>query len=149
MAQQTRRSGFTLVEIMVVAAILGLIGLTLMALSTAGPRVAMQSTALFGSIVDTQRVLDRLREDLKNASAATLNCAPAAPDDLVFSQQNTPIAYDHDGSLLRRNGAVVASGITGFLPACFPDGRVRLEVAVQVNSNMTRTLVSQVWVRNP
>lgn len=144
-----KRRGFTIVELLIVTGVLGLIGLMLMTLSVTGPRVAAQSSALLGSITDAQRALDRLREDLKRASAATLNCAPTAPDELVFSQESAVIAYNHDGSLLRRNGAVVASGITAFQPACFPDGRVTLEVEVRVNNNMTRTLTSQVWVRNP
>ena len=138
-----------MVEIIVVAAVLGLIGLTLLALSVTGPRVATQSTALFGSITDAQRVLDRLREDLRSASAATLNCAPAAPNELEFSQGSTLIAYNYDGSRLWRNGAMVASGITRFQPACFAGGRVALDVAVRVRTNVSRTLTSQVWVRNP
>ena len=144
-----QRSGFTMVEILVVAAILGLIGLTLMALSITGPRMATQSDALLGSITDAQRVLDRLREDLNGASAATLNCAPDAPNELEFSQANTLVAYNYDGSQLLRNGAVVAAGVTKFQPACFADGRVTLELAVRFRGNVSRTLTSQVWVRNP
>ena len=146
---QRDNGGFTLVEIIVVAAILGLIGLTLMALSTAAPRVGMQTGALLGSITDAQRAIDRVREDLKRASAATLDCTPPAPDQLAFSQDSTAIAYRLDGTDLRRNGTVVAAGITQFVPACFADGRVTLEIAVRVRGNFTRTLTSQVWVRNP
>ena len=143
------RQGFTLVEVIVVAAVLGLIGLTLLALSVTGPRVAAQSSALLGSITDGQRVLDRLREDLQHASAATLNCAPAAPNELVFSQDGTAVAYNLDGSLLRRNGTVMATGIMQFQPACLANGRVALSLAVRVRGTTTRALTSQVWVRNP
>lgn len=153
MIQTMNKAGFSLVEVLMVTVVLLLIGGAGMAMSQVGPSIWVSTGNRLASLTNAQRALDRVVRDLRAASAATLNCAPAAPNDLTFTQVEngvqTVVNYDHSGTLLLKNGQAVAGAVTAFRPTCFPDGRVAVQVTVQVDASTARTLASQVWVRQP
>ncbi len=147
------RAGFTLVEAMMATVVLVLIGGMTFAMAQTSPRVWSQTSQRLSSITDGQRVLDRVSEDIRYASAATLNCAPAAPNELTFTSKrggvDAAVAYNQQGSDLLKNGQAMARGVTAFRALDCTGGRVVLQLTVRVDAASSRTLTSQVWARQP
>ena len=150
-----RHRGFTLVEALIVTVVLLLVSGMALAIAQTGPRVWSQTSERLASITDAQRALDRLTEDLRLAQTASLNCAPAAPDELTFTQTrlvggvytNVAVAYNHQGTQLLKDGNVVATEIAAFQPTCLSDGEVVLQLTVRVDASSTRTLLARVRTR--
>ena len=143
------RAGFTAVELLMVTVVMVLIGAAVMVMSQTGPRVWTQTTTQLASITNGQRAMDRVITDLRAASSASVNCAPPAPNELTFTRLGAPVSYDQNGTVLARNGATVAGDVSGFRCTRFVDGHVAVQVTVRVDAARTRTLTSQIWVRQP
>ena len=154
-----RRASFTTVEMLIVTVVMLLIGGAVMVMSQTGPRVWTQTTTQLASITNGQRAMDRVLGDLRQASTTTVNCAPGGGNELTLTQMRDTngdgvpdpvnVSYDQNGTVLARNGATVAGDVSGFRCTRFGDGRVAVEVTVRVDATRTRTLTSQVWVRQP
>ena len=143
------RAGFTMVELLMVTVVMTLIGGAVIVMSQTSLRVWAQTTNQLASITNGQRAMDRVLTDLRAASSASVNCAPPAPNELTFTRLGAPVSYDQNGAVLARNGATVAGDISGFRCTRFGDGHVAVEVTVRVDAARTKSLTSQVWVRQP
>ena len=157
--------GFTYVEVLVVVMISVLVVNGMVwALTRSGQMVWTRTDSKMVSLAAVQRALDRVSEDLRRASRATVLCAAG---QLTFGQDTNgdqiidrTIIYSRNaaaGTLIRteNNGAPksMAAQITAFTPSCQASGLVRLQVTAQVampaSGSVTQRLSSQVRVPNP
>ena len=161
-------AGFTLVELIIVGSVVFiLVGGISMVLAETGRQVWNRTDSRIVSLQGAQRALDRMSEDLREASRSTVvagaNCAADRLGFTIDRDGSGPIApvavlYTRagDGTLSRdQDGAaqVVAARLTGFTPTCGANGLIRLEVTAQYarldGIVSTDTLSSQVWVQSP
>ncbi len=152
--------GFTLVELLMAAVILCLIGGMVFVIAQTGNQLWGSTDRRLASLTDAQRVLDRLTEDLRRAKRASLVAPCAAP--LTFSTvADQVITYNLEGDTLVRQeqtGAqpttsrVIGVGLSTFSVSCDPNGLVRLALTIQAQrftDASRQTLTSQVFVQNP
>lgn len=175
--QSTRgTAAFTLTELVVVSAILTSVVAGLGVVMTQSGAFVWERTDLrLTAMADAQRAMDRLTEDLRSASLATLGqgvgggCSeaagmsfrkfepdPADPTQLVLSPF---IIYTRVGTQLTRTvdgqaPQVVAGHVVLFAPVCQPGGVVWLRVSAQPPTNKAslgavQGLSSKVWLKNP
>ena len=161
-----RCRGFTLVEIMIVVAIFSLFGIAVLVMGQAGGQAWMTTDAQLEAMTTAQIALNRLSEDLRKASQATLLAAACSEATGLSFQQLNPdgslapaILYVRNGDELTRTQAgeppqVVAGGVTQFRPTCQADGIVKLQLTTQASrgaghGGVFRALESSVWVQNP
>ena len=156
------RGEFTFVEAMVVAVIFSLVTAAVYMMSNTGNRVWVHMDDSMANITSAQIALDRLTEDLRQASSgAGLTCAA---DRLQFTVGTNQITYTRVGSNLRKQvgtgvPTTVAGGLamTGsappFNPTCDPVNHVvKVQLTAQASSlrpALQKTVESQVWVQNP
>ena len=150
------RRGLTLVEVLVVTGgFFLLLGALALAMSQTSQKLWVQTGGQISSIVEGQRAMDRLAEDLRGGSVENLVCLSpssfqvtrqAARDDngdgqYEISTEVVTYAYDSVASELQRNGTVVANRVTDFsywLPSgtratpCPVAGEVLMNVNVRV-----------------
>ena len=147
-----------MVELLIVASVVFvLIGGITLTLSQAGKQVWVRTDGAFVSLSDAQRALDRVSEDLRQASQANLVCAAGQLDfDLIGGDHITYALNTNTGLLTRTDAAapkVVADGIATFTPSCQSgSGLVRLHVLAQKTTpsgTWNQPLDSQVFVQNP
>ena len=147
-----------MVELLIVASVVFVLvsGITL-TLSQAGQQVWVRMDGALVSLSDAQRALDRVSEDLRQASQANLVCAAGQLDfDLIGGGHITYI-LDANTKRLTRDDAtlakVVADGIASFTPTCQAgSGLVRLHLLAQRTTpagSWNQPLDSQVFVQNP
>lgn len=154
------RAGFTAVELLIVSGIaFGLWGGLAFLTTDAGNRVWSRTDAQAATMSATQRVLNRLGEDLHAASlAGGVTCQP---DDLSFTRaaDGAAMRYRLDaatGELIRTEGAAsrtVAGNVSAMtFPSC-ANGLVQVALTTQVAPRSwptsTHTLESQFRIRNP
>lgn len=158
--------GLSLVEFLVA----GVVGAVLMGgiafiLMHTCRNVWVRTESQFANSGEAQRSLDRMARELRQASqAGVLNCSPNSLDFLPIRRadgsQPPRVTYQRDGAnrLVRTvsgASAVVASGVTAFLPTCGTNGLVDLRVTTNVTTtgllqvSSPRTLNLRVWVQNP
>ena len=161
------QEGFTAVELLIVGGIaFGLVGGMMFVTTDAGSRVWARTDSQVATMTATQRVLNRLREDLHAASlAAGVTCAPG---DLSFAQDPdgpegplAPVTYryqlDAATETLQRTVGAVTSVISGNVSAMtFPtcaNGMVRVALTTRVVprrwQTATHTVESQMRIQNP
>lgn len=141
----TSRRGFTYVEVLVAATLMTLVAGISFMLTEAGRRMWMVADVKLTSLQSGQTALNRLTEDLRQASQASVICQ-AAQLDFNFVNPVAPVRYTLDApnsTLLRsmNNGAAqaVAGHILGFTPTCLPNGLVRLDITAQPEAPLSRT----------
>ena len=161
-----RCRGFTFVEVLIVAALFTLFGIVALIMGQAGGQAWMTTDSRLETMTTVQIALNRLSEDLRKASQATLSAAACSEaTGLSFKPLNPDgslgpaILYVLDGGALTRTqtgGApqVVAGGVTQFRPTCQADGIVKLQLTTQASrgaghGGVFRALESSVWVQNP
>ena len=165
-----RRRGFTLVEVLIVAVIMTLIGGAIMVLALTGRKVSDLTNARLTTLTDAERAVARVTEDLRLASQQTAVCnfmtqvliigPPGGPGiTYTFNPQNRQLTRSTllgGGAMLNQ---VVASGLTAFQVQCdsksgvqFKPKVVQVTVTAQDRSSpwpLPQTLSSQIWIRNP
>jgi len=103
------RCGYTLVELLVVVLIVFVaVGGLLLVLSEAGRNTWLTTQAQVDSQTEAQRVLDRISQDVRNASRAQVRCNAAAPQ-LEIGPNGNPAEIEY-----RCTGCTVGGG-TGTL----------------------------------
>lgn len=151
------RRGLTLVEVLVVTLIFGVVGGILLTVAASGQSAWWMTDAQLLTLTETQRALDRVSEDLRQACQTTVSC-PAG--QLVFKQSpacaDPAITYSLSGTNLTRQvgtavPVTIATGVTGFaVPSC-AGGLVNLSLTAQARTpngrTLTQTISSQVWVQ--
>ncbi len=160
------RRGFTLVELMIVSVLIGLAAAGILVMTTSGQAAWLTTDAQLETMTAAQRALDRMSEDLRAASVASVNATPpnqCAANALSFLQGTTRITYGFvagTGTLTRTVTPVgilpttqtVGSGLTGFTAAC-AGGIATLNFTAQSRGSngrlVNQTVTSQVWVKNP
>ena len=149
--------GFTFVELLIVGLIVVLVvnGMA-WTLASSGRMVWARTDAKMASLTAAQRALDRVSEDLRRASQATVTCSSGQLTFVPATGGNAVTYHVTNGSLVRTQNAVaqpIAAQIAVFTPSCQANGLVRLQFTAQVamasTANVTRTLDSQVRVQNP
>ena len=157
-----QRAGFTYVEVLVAATIMSLVAGVSMVLTESGRRMWLVTDAKLTSLQSGQIALNRLAEDLREASQTGLNCT-ASQLDFNLANPIIPVSYTLDlatKTLLRTVGGTpqaVAGGILGFTPTCMPNGLVRLDITAQTQAPQSqtpqpirsRTMQYQIVVPNP
>lgn len=167
-----KRRGFTLVEILVTAALFGFVGLALHAVTKASQDAWSANDTQTQAMTSAQWFLYHLRSELKQASQTGLICAcpagpgqcPPNPWQLTFNGKDAgnpaTLTYTRDAAnqFLRQVGAgapapVGGGGVTDFTPTCNANGLVGLSVTAQAVAPggrvFTFTASSQFWVANP
>jgi len=153
------RRGLTFVEVLLVTLIVGMVGGILLMVATSGQSAWLMTDAQLLTLTETQRALDRVSEDLRQACQSTVSC-PAGAGQLVFKQSpacaDPAITYSLSGTNLTRQvgtavPVTIATGVTGFaVPAC-AGGLVNLSLTAQATTpngrTLTQTISSQVWVQ--
>jgi len=151
---------FTLVEILVVAVLLSLVGGVTFLLSSAGRGVWVRTDAKLASMTDAQRAVDRITEELRRGAQTPLpDCGAGTSLGFQLATGNMAgeqVSYQLAGTALTRsvNGAaatIVASGLADFRTRCQPGGLVRFSLTASTSSALgpaTRVVESQVWVQN-
>ena len=158
-----RARGYTLAEMLVVVAVIGVVlGGILPVFTDSGQNVWLKDHAEWVGQTESQRVVDRLTEDLRTASAATVNCA-GAPNTLqiggganLIQYGYTPPAGVGNGVLSRTQGGttvVLADHLANFtLPVC-ADGLIRVQVTSQGRAGrgwtVPQTVSTSIWVQSP
>ena len=149
--------GFTFVELLIVGLVVVVVvnGMA-WALASSGRMTWMRTDSKTASLIAAQRALDRVSEELRQASQATVTCTA---DQLTFisAAGGTAITYHlNAGALVRTQNEVtrsMAAQISAFTPSCRANGLVRLEVtacvAMTPTASVTQALNSQVRVPNP
>ena len=160
------RAGFTLVEISVVAVIVALVfGGTMFVVAQSGKQVWERTDARMATLNQVQIAVNRVSDDLHNASQANLACVAGAtatcttPPCLEFTPAGAlpRVTYQRTGAgnLTRtQNGATqtVAANLVTFLPSCGGGGLVRLHVSAQMAGTSgypMQSIDSQVWAQSP
>lgn len=154
------REGFTAVELLVVSGIaFGLVGGMMFVTTDAGSRVWSRTDSQVATMTATQRVLNRLREDLHAASLAA--GATCQPGDLRMTRASdgAAIRYQLDAATetIRRTVGATTSTISGNVSAMtFPtcaNGMVRVALTTRVVpgrwQTATHTVESQMRIQNP
>lgn len=158
-AQRRRQGGYTLTEILIVAVVMSAVfGMGMYGVMEAGRNAWLTGDAQWDSEIEAQRVVDRISEDLRAASAATVICGA---DTLTIGTGATQVVYvyapDADGGTLTRtqDGAAttVGSRLTGFaLPSCV-NGVVQLQVTSRGTTpggrDFPQTINTFIWVQVP
>ena len=146
--------GFTLVEIVLTALLMTLVGGLGWSIATAHERLAGSTTAHLDAVATTQRSLNWLQQDLRSASRGTLKCqclaAPCPPGERNLRMDVTrgdppvtqAIEYRREGGRLTKSidgGApqVVADGLSAFLATCGADGIVTLDLTATGTSRFS------------
>jgi len=155
------RRGWTLVEVVIISLVLSVVGGAMLVMAQMSDQIWGRTDVRLTTILNAQRALNRVREDLRKASQASLlpagNCTAAT---LRFTQPSTgdTITYTLAGNDLTRQIGVaapvtVASELTAFTPSCQGGGLVRLNLTSQASStaggSALQTLETQIWVREP
>ena len=165
-------AGFTAVELLIVGSIVfGLVGGMMLMTTDAGSRVWARTDSQVATMAATQRVLNRLREDLHAASlAAGVVCAPG---DISFVQNQdpdgagplppVPVAFRYQLDAATETLRRTVGGATGVLsgnvsamtfpfPAC-ANGVVRVALTTRVVPGRWQTAIhtveSQMRIQNP
>ncbi len=148
------RRGMTLVEVLVVAAMVPLVLGASFVLAKQSEQAWMLTSQRLSSIADAQRALDRAVNELRMGSASSLVC-----DDKSISVEvnGVPIQYSltAQNMLTRTVGGVstdIAGNLLAFSPTCRSDGLVDLRVTARVTAvtgQSMQTLDSWVFVQNP
>ncbi|MBI2495787.1 MAG: hypothetical protein HYW10_04405, partial [Candidatus Omnitrophica bacterium] len=156
--------GVTLTEVLVVSLVLTLVGGVFFTVATAGERVTRRTELKLANITVTKRALNRLDEDLRQASAASLQCAcpspPCPPGErtLQFTRMTTSVLYQRTGSTLTRtvDGGIpqpIAGGLAAFeVGGCNATGLVTVAVTAAVPTDSVVSpyrVQSRFFVRNP
>lgn len=152
--------GFTLVEVLMAGAIVGLVGSAVFVLAQTGNQLWGSTESRLATLTIAQKVMDALTDDLRRARRASLVAPCALP--LTFTTVNGRIVtYTlNEETLVRREqeaeqppiDRVVGSELTALSTSCDGDGIVRLSLTVQSRrfSDASRqTVISQVMVQNP
>lgn len=152
-------AGFTAVELLIVGGIVfGLVGGMMFMTTDAGSRVWARTDSQVATMTATQRVLNRLREDLHAASLAA--GATCQPGDLRMTRASDGAAmrYQLDAATetLRRTvgGAtsVISGNVSAMTFAC-ANGVVRVALTTRVVpgrwQTATHTVESQMRMQNP
>ena len=158
-----RSRGYMLAELLVVTVIIGLVlGGILIVVTDSGQNAWLKGHAEWVGQTESQRVVDRLTQDLGTASAATVNCA-GAPNTLLIGGGANMIQYDYtppagvgNGVLSRTQGGttvVLADHLTNFtLPMCV-NGLIRIQVTSQGRAGrgwtVPQTVSTSIWVQSP
>ena len=157
-----RTAGFTFLELLIVGSVVFvLMGGIMLAFSRVGAQVWNRTEVRQVSLSDAQRALDRMSEDLRQASQTGLACAV---DTLTLTPAvggGGQIQYSRaaNGQLSRLQGGVtvvVGSGLTAFTPTCSAAGNAgltRLALTAQATGPKglvsAQTLSTHVWVQSP
>ena len=152
--------GFTAVELLIVGGIaFGLVGGMMLVTTDAGNRVWARTDSQVATMTATQRVLNRLREDLHAASLAV--GATCQPGDLQMTRASdgAVIRYQLDAATetLQRTVGATTSTVSGNVsamtfPAC-ANGVVGVALTTRVVprrwQTATHTVESQMRMQNP
>lgn len=162
--------GLTLVETLMVSAVFAIVGGALMVTSRSMQQASLQQDADRARALQAQKAVDRMAEDLRNASSTIgLACGANQLTMTIPGAPNTAVTYScagcsdaAPGVLLRATNPAtitltIASGITVFTSVCatVPGGSVAtLTLAAQTRGNslqraLTTTLTTKVWIENP
>ena len=158
--------GMSLVELLIVGVtVFTLVGGFGMVMAHTGQWLWLTTDARVEMMTAGQRAMDRLTEDLRRASQATLGATCSAAAGMAFQQRNAngtlgpTITYALNGTQLTRtltgqNPQVIVGGVKTFAPTCQAGGVVRLDLTVQgtrkvPGNSQSYQLASQVWVKNP
>ena len=157
-----RGAGFTFFELLMVGSIVFvLLGGIMLALSHVGTQVWNRTEVQQVSLDSVQRALDRMSEDLRQASQTGLGCAAGTLTLTPAVGGGGQIRYSRaaNGQLSRLQGGVtvvVASGLTAFTPTCSAEGNAgltRLALTAQATGPgglvSAQTLSTHVWVQSP
>lgn len=145
------RRGRLLIEMLIVGGVLLILfGGVALVLAQTGRNVWVHTQTQLAGLTQAQRALDRLSEDLRGASQASLACAGGT---LSFTSSGSAMTYALDGSrhLVRTADGVpqiVGSGLAAFEPVC-QGAVVELTIKVPTLHQDPKTFESRVWVRNP
>ena len=164
-------AGFTLVEMLVATVVFALIGVGLMVMTTSGDRARVLTDTRLETLNIAQRAMNRLKEDLRAASQASVNNTPpnqCQTDALSFLHAMPPpqdrITYTRDatGTLTRTHTPgdgtpatplTITTGLVALTPTCGSGGRL---VTLTLTSRyqppdgheLTQTIRSRVWVQS-
>ena len=155
----TTQHGVTLVEQLIVATIF--LGLTLgvsWTLSETTQRTWDLTNARLDTVFSTEKALNRLRQDLNQASQSSLVCegerltlclaAPCAEGGVAVSYQrdgvNAALIRAQQGNL----SETISFGVLAFTPVCQAEGVVRILLTTR-QGGVTKAIQDSVWVRIP
>lgn len=146
------RCGFTIVELVLTSVIMVGIATVLLVFAVTGRRVWGVADVQLTSLNEAQRAMNRLTEDLREATQASLNCGAVLSFQRFGGGATTYRIIA--GKLTRDTGAgpqPIASGAETFMTAC-PSPLVRISLTVQATTlegRSVQTLDSSVFVRAP
>ena len=162
------QTGFTLVEMLVVAALFVFIGAAVLVLSQTGAKFWRATESQLTTLTNAQRALDRLRQELSAARQNGLTCSADHTTVSFNPLTGGLITYAVAmGNLTRTQGQggvaqLMASGVVVSTRAqeepfyCLANGIVQITLSVPNSAlapspatNTLNTLRAQVWVRNP
>jgi len=168
--------GITLVEVLLVALVLSLVGGVFFTVASSGTQIWERSEARLVGVSAAQRALDLMGEDLRKGSLASLQCpcpvAACPPGERTIQVQVIDITQPPPGNITtvmyRRNATtlnlervvagtaqVMTSGLTAFnVVTCDPGGLVTVRLTTEGSRNTAAygsrpyTVQSRFWVRN-
>lgn len=170
------RRGFSLVEVMLVALVLSLVGGVFFTVADSGTQIWERSDARLVGVNAAQRTLDLMGEDLRKGSLASLQCpcpVTACPpgerriqvDVLDITQAPpgniTTVVYRRNATtsnlerVVAGTSQVMVSGLTTFnVVTCDPGGLVTVRLTTEgsrsnaIYGSRPYTVQSRFWVRN-
>lgn len=157
-----RGTGFTLVEILVTAALFSFVGLAFHAMMKATQDAWFTTDTQLLTVQATQGVLNRVTTEIKGALPTGLSCTclSGVGQCLTFTGgDGVAVTYSRTAAneLTRAAGAAepiaIAAGVTDFTPTCNANGLVGVRVTTQATASggrvFTHTDFSQAFIQNP
>ena len=136
-------AGYTLIELLTVVVILSIVGLTTSYVISSSMRVYVRTAPSLDASYQAQLSIERLRRDIR--TMGDLSMITAFTDtELAFSgSDGNPVSYRHAAGDLRRNGDLLARGVSAFdfdywnsqgMPASAPTEMRLVDIDITVRS---------------